>query len=398
MKKKIIEKYVSICNSYKLEGKQQVLKYLEDEELEERTIFDTEAVNLIFPGNIPTSFHHKITNEDLHPLLSSLISFGQHIMMIDLSYNLLNQKVGVYLQKLFEFTENIVTISLRGNQLSDISVDKFFPALIKKPYLRSLDLNTNQIGNIGVMKISHLIRENPSLEILNLGHNLYDWDGIIALTTTLKKEKMYLKVLNIDDPDYKHVDQDFFTHIGKMFLSNKYLDKLSLRFHRLRFNGCEILFNHLKNNKILTVLDLSANQICFQGVLHISVLLEDTQTLKSLNLSGNQIHNQGAKALAVGISLNQSLIHLDVTQNGIRDEGLIRLAEGLFENSSIKSFKVFKDNFWGIDAIKKFQEVIGKRDEEFFPDFIIYEDSDNQTQIAYNENPIEDEDEYLVPN
>ena len=397
MKKKVLEKYIAICNSYKLQPKKQVVKYLENTELEEKTIFDTEAVNLIFPGNEPNNFYEKIINEDLHPLLSSLLSHGQNIMIIDLSYNLLNQKVGVYLQKLFEFTDNIVAINLRGNQINDVSVDKFIPSLLKKPYLRSLDVNTNLIGNIGIMKINELLYHNTDLEVLNIGHNHYDWDAIIALTSTLKITNKSIKVLNIDDPAYKHIEQDFFTHIGKMFLSNKSLDKLSLRHHKLRFEGCEILFNHLKNNMVLSVIDLSANQICFQGVKHISELLEITHTLKSLNLACNQIHNQGAKILAQGIAANSSLVHLDITQNGIRNDGLMRLAEGLSENSSIKSFKVFKDNFWGVDSILLFQEVLNSK-EEFYPDFIIYEDKVGDVQIAYNESSIENEEEYLVPN
>jgi hypothetical protein len=47
---------------------------------------------------------------------------------------------------------------------------------------------------------------------------------------------MTLNILNIDDPRYKIFDQDFFTHFGKMFLLNKGLIKISMKYHKIRYN------------------------------------------------------------------------------------------------------------------------------------------------------------------
>ena len=398
MKKTINDKYKTICHSYKLEPKPQIISYFEDT-TNDNDNSEEEVLVLDFPGNIPANFKHKITNEDIHPLLSSLISHASTIIKIDLSYNLLSPKCGIYLQKLFDITENICVINLRGNQLSDVTVDLFISSLLKKPLLSSLDLNSNHIGNTGVFKINDLLIHNTNLELLNLGHNLFDWDGIIAVCTSLKITNRSLKVLNLDDPAYKHVDQDFFTHLGKMFLNNKSLAKLSLRFHHIKFDGTKILFHHLNNNKSLRVLDLSANSICFQGMVHISVFLSDNKSLLSLVLAHNQIHNQGAKTLAYGLSQNKCLLHLDITNNGIKNDGLLRIAEGLNENSTLKSLKIFKDNFWGIEAIMSFQEVLSTKDE-FYQDFEIYEDMspDKELQICYREYRIENEEDFLVPN
>lgn len=399
MKAKILDKYLSVCQQYKIDPKKQVEDYLNDKDIEESTIFNTEAVNLIFPGNIPLNFNRKFQNQDVHPILSSFMSFGKNIMIIDLSYNLLDDKAGVYLQKLFEITENIVSINLRGNQLDDKAVGTFFPSLVKKSYLKSIDLNTNHINNIGIMKINELLYHNSELEILNLGHNLYGWDGILALMVTLKAVNKSLKILNIDDPSFKHFDQDFFHHIGKMLYSNRSLDKLSLRFNKIRSEGSDIIFTHLKNNVYLTTLDLSSNQICLDGMNCISILLGITTSLRSLNLGSNQIHDKGAKILALGIANNKSLQFLDLTNNGIRQEGLVCICEAFELNESIRIFKIFKGNFWGKVAIESFKLVIDKK-TDIITDFEIYYDQsiDKEIQIAYLEVKTEDEEEYLVPN
>jgi len=102
-----------------------------------------------------------------------------------------------------------------------------------------------------------------------------------------------LKVLNIDDPQYKLPEQDFFTHFGKMFKDNEGLKKISMRQHKLRFEGVSILTYYLQDNFKLEVLDLSANQICFQGMMYLSEYLETTKTLKSIILAGNRIKEAG---------------------------------------------------------------------------------------------------------
>lgn len=398
MKAKILDKYISVCQQYKIDPKKQVEEYLSDKEIEENTIFNTEAVNLIFPGNISINFNRKLQNQDVHPILSSFMSFGNNIMIVDLSYNLLDSKAGVYLQKLFEITENIVSINLRGNQLNDVAIAKFFPSLVKKPYLKSIDLNTNHISNIGVMKINELLYHNSELEILNLGHNLYDWDGILALMVTLKAVNKTLKILNIDDPSFKHFDQDFFHHIGKMLYSNRSLDKLSLRFNKIRSEGSDIIFTHLKNNIYLTTLDLSCNQICLDGMNCISILLGITTSLRSLNLGSNQIHDKGAKILALGIANNKSLQFLDITNNGIREEGLIMICDAFELNESIRIFKIFKGNFWSKKTMESYKSVIDKK-SDIITDFEIYYDQsfEKEIQIAHVEIKNEDEEEFLVP-
>ena len=84
-----------------------------------------------------------------------------------------------------------------------------------------------------------------------------------ALKTTNKS----LEILNMDEPAYKICDQHFFNHIGKMFLSNSNLRKLSLKFNRIKWEGLNIIIFSLLRNTTLSVIDLTGNQICFQGMI-----------------------------------------------------------------------------------------------------------------------------------
>lgn len=393
MKHKILNNYNNLCIQYKQKPKSQIVTYLEEgEELNQQ---GEEVINLIYPGNTPENFNNRLISEDLHPLMSSHLTLATNIRHVNLDYNRLDQKSCIYLSKLLEFAENIISLSLMGNQIDDQGCEKLTKNLIGKVYLNSLNMNSNQIGNIGVIYITELLYTNPSLVKLDLGHNQYDWDGIIGITTALK-EKNSIQVLNLDSPMYKIPDQDFFTHFGKMFLLNKGVKKISLRFHQLRAEGCNILFHNLKFNYYLTVLDLTGNQICFQGVQYISKYLEITKYLKSIILTGNSIHDQGAKILAYGISKNMSVVHLDLTNNGIHDLGLCRLAEGLNDNMSIKSLKLFRDNVWGQESINLFRELLKIKGDDFYPDFVIYEDLKNYVEIAYEENNIRNQEDVLV--
>jgi len=213
-------------------------------------------------------------------------------------------------------------------------------------------------------------------------------------------------VLNVDDPQYKLPEQNFFTHFGKMFKDNKGLRKISMRQHRLRFEGVSILTYYLQDNSYLEVLDLSANQICFQGMMYLSEYLESTKTLKSIILAGNKIKEAGienynlfligAKHFARGIYKNQSIVHVDLTNNSINNEGLCRIAEGLSTNNFVQSLKIFLNNEWGDESISMFKTLLSNKGTDFYPDFVIYETETLETDIAYLETHIKNEEDYLV--
>ena len=77
------------------------------------------------------------------------------------------------------------------------------------------------------------------------------------------------------------------------------LQKLSIRKHLLRDDGCLILMEHLLENNSLKVLDLNANEISFRGCEAIAKYLKgENCSLESLHLANNKCSDYGAKAIA----------------------------------------------------------------------------------------------------
>jgi Ran GTPase-activating protein (RanGAP) involved in mRNA processing and transport len=394
MKADILLKYRNFNEKSKLELVSQVVRYLETSEEEDEE--GNQILTMNFPGNETYNFNSRIKDEDMQPIGISFVAYKTNLTLINLSYNKISDKGILFLAKLLEKAEKIAELNLSGNLIGDSGCKELAASLTKKSSLFSLNLNGNVIGNSGLMYINELLFTNPSILVLNVGNNRYDWDGLIAITTALTFSNSTLKVLNVDDPMYKIQDQDFFTHFGKMFNLNKGLQKLSLKLHKIRFEGVNILTHYLKINYTMRVLDISCNQICFQGMKYISDYISDYRVcLQSLILSSNQFGNQGAKIFAQGLSLNKSLIHVDITSNMISDEGVCRLAEGLGENENVISFKLFWNNRFDVEGMKMFYDIL-KRKTEFYPDFTIYKDDTDNISIAYIETHVPNEDFYLV--
>ena len=395
MKQQILEKYTDLANKSHMHFAEQVKRYLENGE-EEKDENGKEIINLPFPGNERYSFTTRLQDEDMQPISISFMFFVGNISEIDLSFNKITDKGLATLSKLLESVENIKKVNLKGNQVGDSGCENIAKALRGKQHLQYLNLNTNVFGNLGLMSINELLFKNPSLEYLDVGCNRYDWDGIISITSALKTTNNTLKVLIIDDPAYKIFDQDFFTHFGKMFLSNTGLVKLSLRLHLIRWEAVKIMFHHLKNNTSLTCIDLSGNQIDFQGCIYLRDYLSKNNILKSLNLAHNKLYNRGAKILAEGLKTNKSLVHLDITSNEIGDEAFIDFGNKIMENTGLKSLKIFWENFWDEGSIKVFNDYLALKGKDFYPDFTIYEDDDRKLNIAYLETHIPEEDKYII--
>ena len=394
MKSEILAKYKNLNDKSKLPIVNQIVAYLESEdEIDDR---GNKIIKINFPGNDTYNFNSRIKDEDLQPIGISFVSYKTNFTILNLSYNKITDRGVLFIAKLLEKAENITEVDLSGNRIGDLGCKELSASLSKKLYLDSLNLNTNIIGNSGIMYINELLFTNPAIINLDVGNNRYDWDGLIAITTALTSTNSTLKVLNVDDPMYKIQDQDFFTHFGKMFMSNKGLQKLSLKLHKLRFEGVNILTHHLKLNYTMRVLDLSCNQICFQGVKFISDYIAESKTsLQSIILSNNKLGNQGAKIFAQGIAYNRSIVHVDLTSNMISDEGICRLAEGFAENESVVSLKLFWNNKFDLDGMNMFYELL-KIKNEFYPDFTIYYDETGDIGIAYLETHVPNEVDYLV--
>ena len=402
MKTKIRNKYNEALNTFRMQPNKQVFDFLSKKENEEeedsKTISKDEKLFMNFPGNNIYFFNNRLVDFDLQPICIAFMPQINHLVELDLSFNKLTDKGAITISKLVEFAENLKKLNLMGNIIADTGAEKLSISLKGKLFLSYLNLNTNHINNTGIMFINELLFTNTGLVELDIGNNHYDWDAMIAITSALTTTNKSLVILNVDDPAYKIQDQDFFTHFGKMLQKNLSLKKLSMKLHKLRFEGVQILMDHLVFNKTLEVLDISCNQICFQGMSYIRDYIQrDDTRLKSLNLANNKISDRGAKLFSQGIALNKSLLHIDLTNNSINCEGLCRLAEGLSENENLISLKLFWNNKFGQESILMFRNLLTmKEEEEFYPDFKIYEDMTGEVNIAHLETHMPGEEKLII--
>ena len=84
----------------------QLKTYLETEkEIDKDT--GIEEVNLPYPGNTTYNFNSRITDKDIQSISIAYKTRVNHILVLDLSYNVLTDKVASVLLKLLEYAENI---------------------------------------------------------------------------------------------------------------------------------------------------------------------------------------------------------------------------------------------------------------------------------------------------
>ena len=283
----------------------------------------------------------------------------------------------------------LLGLNLQGNNIKSEGAQYLAEALKQCTNLQMLNLNLNKIKTNGVMMVTELLFTHDKLLSLNLGSNKIDHDGIIGILSVLNSSNFTLEELNIENPVYRTICQSVAIHFGKMFQNNVGLQRLSVRKHQLRDDGCHILMEHLLENNTLKVLDLGANEISFKGCEAIAKYLRNENcSLEALHLANNKCADYGAKALAQALALNKSLVHLDLTYNNINDFGLTLFAQALDLNQTLMSFKVFGNHF-GQDSLKLFCSLFERpRQNQWFPDFVAYW-VDDHFEMGYLETNIE---------
>ncbi len=75
---------------------------------------------------------------------------------------------------------------------------------------------------------------------------------------------------------------------------------------------------------------------------------------------------------------------------------MCRVGEGIDSNNSVLSLKLFLENEWGEKSIGLFKDVLANKGNDFYPDFVIYDTEQLETNIAYLETHIKNEENYLV--
>ena len=127
--------------------------------------------------------------------------------------------------------------------------------------------------------LTELLFTHDKLLSLNLGSNKIDYDGVVGILSVHNSSNFTLEELNIENPVYRTICQSVAIHFGKMFQNNVGLQRLSVRKHQLRDDGCHIMMEHLLENNTLKVLDLGANEISFKGCEAIAKYLRKQEQI-----------------------------------------------------------------------------------------------------------------------
>ena len=185
MKAKIYNKYKEALNTFRMTANTQVEEYLTNLEKVDEKKNSEEILFMIFPGTNIYHFNNRLTDMDLQPICIAFMPQINLLSILDLSFNRLTDKGAMTISKLIEFAENIKKINLSGNQIGDSGAEKLSISLKNKNFLTHINLNSNHINNSGIMFINELLYTNPNLQNLDIGNNHYDWDAMIAISSSL---------------------------------------------------------------------------------------------------------------------------------------------------------------------------------------------------------------------
>jgi len=329
------------------------------------------TMDLIIRGNDKINFHQRIQDTTLFPIVTALKPFAQQIIIIDLSYNQIQDDGANKLGDLIKDAISLKVLILKSNSIGPTGAKSLRKALKMVSTIEELDLSNNFIKTDGSMSLTKLLFTHTNLHKLDLGNNEIDHDGIIAITSVMNLTNNTLRELNLNSPLYNSIGQEMCIHLGKMLASNNSLKRLSLQKHKIRCDGLYIISEHLLDNNTLEVFDLSANEIGVEGCTAIGKYLTSGKcVLNTLYLSSNRTGDLGAKSLAFALESNKSLKVLTLNYNRINDLGLCLLAEGLDSNNSLLCLTLFGNNF-AQKSMGMFAKLQGSR-KNWSTDFQIY--------------------------
>ncbi|OAF71977.1 hypothetical protein A3Q56_00233 [Intoshia linei] len=184
---------------------------------------------------------------------------------LNLSYNFLEDKGGVYILEMLKENGFITTLNLSYNSLSTEFAIYFVRLIDNNISLRELDLSG--------------LSENVSIIDLNLSWNSIRKCGAVNISNSLKKNN-WLKILNLS---FNGFGLEGSLALSQMFKVNNSLEELYISNNRINEVGATLLAKGLLENSNLKIFDISYNPIQNMGACAIVKAL-DQSTVSKLNL------------------------------------------------------------------------------------------------------------------
>ena len=180
---------------------------------------------------------------DAYDLLLKGLLTHENITLLDLAYNNLNDKYSDMIARIIarqtqrrdqvvwafglrnekptsnDYTNGLVSISLKGNVLSDVSAEVISNSLGYDQYIRSIDVSDNKISKDGCKKFIRMMRKNNTLLTVDLKENPgYDEEihGRIVMKMSKNIKFLYNKYVNkeYNEEEFQNyksfIDESFF--------------------------------------------------------------------------------------------------------------------------------------------------------------------------------------------
>ncbi|XP_077320203.1 NACHT, LRR and PYD domains-containing protein 3-like [Lithobates pipiens] len=259
----------------------------------------------------------------LTPLDCSVLSFILQTCRMTEEVNLNSCNIqSEGLRKLIPALNNIKSLSLNNNHLTDSSCSHLASGIRNNQTLRTLDLAVN---NLEGPHFRHLMEAltTSTIEELHLYNNHLTDSSCPHLASGIRNNQalrsLNLSVNNLEGPHFRDLMEA---------LTKSQIEELQLDRNRLTDSSCPHLASGIRNNQMLRTLDLSQNNL--EGP-HFRDLMEalTTSRIEELRLVGNNLTDSSCPHLASGIRDNLTLRTLNLSGNNLEGPHFRDLIEAL---------------------------------------------------------------------
>lgn len=249
-------------------------------------------INLGFCNDIGENISETYPNIDLEKIVS--ISFKN-------KNNITKNKANIGLMK------NLRILDMSNLELIDDNIKEIIPYLKHLNFLNYFNISLNNLSYKSLKLLEKIIPFQPFLEHIKLDQNSFGNEGIISLSTSLKK---------IDN-----------------------LKSFSAFFNQIKTDGIDKLSNEIKRFKNLYYLNLSTNYVFYEEIDDLVSAIKHMNNLVELNLSNNQISSEGL--CFIGEILPKTIQKLNVSENEIYQDGFSEFGTYLSRMPNLTSLIIY---------------------------------------------------------
>ena len=207
----------------------------------------------------------------------------------------------------------VTTLRMADNHLGPEGCKTLLESLEERNNMTEIDLSENAMGK-GIAGLPPLLRLNFSVvTTLHLrGNKLGDREArVLCDALTPNKTVTYL------DISVNELSDKGGAALAGLLETTATIKELNLAWNNLRSKGCTHLSHALQANGALEVLNIGWNGLGDEGMVALGEALAINAGLVELMLSSNSISGKGYIALAEGIKENESLASVDLDHNNV---------------------------------------------------------------------------------